>query len=231
MQTDATYRNNFLRHTHQLDSALQATLTDQRQLPPQYTIPVVVHVIHLGEPVGTGSNISDAQIFDAINGLNQRYANMNGQGVDCEINFCMATQTPDGCPTNGIVRVNGSGVPDYTTEGIEYVGPCGASELAIKNLSRWPPLEYYNIWVVHDICGDWAGYAYFPNGGDLDGTVIGSEYMTGNSKTLAHELGHGLNIRHTFNGDGVGNDCPANNNCSADGDAICDTPPHKRNDC
>jgi hypothetical protein len=193
---------------------------DPRALPPVYTIPVVVHVIHLGEPVGTGSNLSDEQIQDAINGLNQRFANSNGQGVDIEINFCLATQTPDGCPSNGIVHINGSGVPNYVAEGIAYDGPCGASESAIKALSHWPPLDYYNIWVVWDICGDWAGYAYYPNGSDLDGTVIGSAFMTGDAKTLSHELGHGLNLRHTFQGDGDGNDCPPNGNCMNNGDLI-----------
>ncbi|MDW8296572.1 MAG: hypothetical protein RMJ97_06770, partial [Raineya sp.] len=32
-----------------------------------YYIPVVVHVIHNGEAIGTGSNISDAQVQDQIN--------------------------------------------------------------------------------------------------------------------------------------------------------------------
>jgi|GEM_PF-2664660 len=231
LRNDSIYRRNFLLHTHQLDSVLNSTPFDRRVLPPNYTIPVVVHVIHLGEPVGTGSNISDAQVQAAISGANERFHNSNGQGADCEIDFCLATRTPEGCPTNGIVRVNGSGVPHYADEGIEYIGPGGASESAIKALSHWPPLDYYNIWVVTDIYGDWAGYAYFPNGSDLDGTVIGKDFMTGDGKTLSHELGHGLNLRHTFQGDGDGNDCPANVNCMTMGDLICDTPPHKRTDC
>src|SRR6187551_2961633 len=36
-----------------------------------YIIPVVVHVIHNGETVGTGLNISDAQINSQITVLNQ----------------------------------------------------------------------------------------------------------------------------------------------------------------
>ncbi len=231
LRTDATYRKNFLLYSQQLDSVLNNTPHDPRVLPPQYTIPVVVHVIHLGEPVGTGSNLSDAQILDAIDGLNQRFANSNGQGADCEISFCLATRTPEGCPTNGIVRVDGSEVPNYANEGIEYIGSGGASESAIKALSHWPPLDYYNIWIVHDIYGDWAGYAYFPGTSELDGAVIGAEFMTGDGKTLSHELGHALNLKHTFQGDAGGNDCPANTDCMTMGDAICDTPPHKRSDC
>lgn len=231
MANDPAYRKNFLYHKHQLDSLLSIQSNNRSSFPSQYTIPVVVHIIHLGEPVGTGSNISDEQIQDAINGLNERYANANGKGANCEIQFCLATRTPDGCLTNGINRVDGSGVPGYALNGIKYNTICGADEAAIKSLSRWSPLDFYNIWVVHDICGDWAGYAQFPNGGELDGTVIDDNFMNRESKTLAHELGHGLNIKHTFNGDGGGFNCPVNANCTVEGDAICDTPPHRRNDC
>ncbi len=231
MRTNATYRNNFQAYAQKLDSVLN-TNTNDRNMPPQYTIPVVVHVIHLGEPVGTGSNLSDAQIQDAIDGLNQHYHNANGQGTDIEIDFCLATRTPEGCQTNGILRVDGSGVPNYATDGIEYSGPGGASEASIKALSHWPHLEYYNIWVVNDIYGDWAGYAYFPGTSDeLDGAVIGKDFMTGDGKTLSHELGHAFNLKHTWQGDGTGNTCPNNTNCMTMGDAICDTPPHRRGDC
>src|SRR3954471_22732031 len=47
-----------------------------------YKIPVVVHVIHLGEPVGTGTNISDAQIQSAITSLTQYYRGLLGSSPD-----------------------------------------------------------------------------------------------------------------------------------------------------
>lgn len=235
MKTDSAYKARYLEHMKMMEFQLQKGDSDTRSLPPQYTIPVVVHVIHLGEPVGTGSNISDAQIIGAINGLNDRYANVNNQGVNTEINFCLATQDPNGCPTTGIIRVNGSSVPNYASSGIEVDGTCGASEYAVKDLSKWPVLDYYNIWVVKDICnappGDVLGYAHFPSGSLYDGTVVDRNYMLSSSSVLAHELGHGLDIRHTHHGDNNGNSCPPNNNCTTDGDFICDTPPHKRADC
>ena len=43
-----------------------------------YTIPVVVHVLHLGEQLGVGTNISDAQIQSAINNLNDVYRGQTG---------------------------------------------------------------------------------------------------------------------------------------------------------
>src|SRR5690606_24351055 len=51
------------------------------------------------------------------------------------------------------------------------------------------------------------------------------------SIVLTHEVGHGFNLPHTFNGDGGNSSCPNNNNCTTQGDYVCDTPPHKQNDC
>ncbi|MCZ2100338.1 MAG: BspA family leucine-rich repeat surface protein [Chitinophagales bacterium] len=234
MRSNEAYRINFERNERAIDSVVrQRQGISKRMSDPLYTIPVVVHVIHLGEPVGVGSNISDAQILDAIDGLNERYNNTydSGQSVDIGIQFCLATTDPNGCPTTGINRVDGSSVQDYISDGIAWNSPCGASETDIKDLSRWPVLDYYNIWVVHRLCGGWTGYAYYPWGGDYDGTVIGAAYMKYTFNTLAHELGHGFNLYHTFLGDNGGTKCPDNNNCLIDGDKVCDTSPHKMEDC
>ena len=197
-----------------------------------YIIPVVVHVIHLGEAVGSGSNISDIQIQDAIRGLNDYYGNTNGLGARVEMEFQLARRNPNGQSTNGIVRVDGSGVSGYTADGITWDGTAGADEKEIKDLSKWPIDQYYNIWVVHEIHGSAAGYAYYPTSSyAYDGTVIESRYMKSNYTVLAHELGHGFNLRHTFEGDGGNQSCPADNDCSQDGDKVCDTPPHKQGDC
>jgi hypothetical protein len=230
MQSNARYRDAFLHQKALLDSLKYVPAPMDRQSPPVYTIPVVVHVIHLGEQVGYQTNIPDQQILDAINGLNERYANANGNGTDIEIQFCLATVDPNGCPTSGIVRVDGSVIPGYREGGITWDGSCGVDEVSVKDLSKWPTWEYYNIWVVNDICGSVAGYAYYPNGNEYDGTVIDIVSMTYENGTLAHELGHGLNLKHTFAGS-EDNNCPADNDCMVDGDEICDTPPHRTNSC
>ena len=229
MKNNPAYRAGFLQQKAVLDSIKRAPADIHRYQPQLYTIPVVVHVINLGEQVGYQSNISDQQIHDAIAGLNERYANVNGKGVDIEISFCLANRTPDGCPSSGINRVDGSIIPGYRENGVTWDGSCGVDETAIKDLSKWPTWEYYNIWVVNNICGSVAGYAYYPNGNEYDGTVIEYTSMKYDVGVLAHEIGHGLNIKHTFSGDDEG--CPANNDCMEDGDEICDTPPHRRNDC
>lgn len=233
MQTDSTYRKQILK----LESNVEANTQNHANINLKstlYTIPVVVHVMHIGEPIGTGSNISEIQIQQAIAGLNDRFRNVNGLGVDVELEFCLASIDPNGNSTNGINRVDGSGVANYSANGITPTGnPCsGATETAIKDLSRWPVSDYYNIWVVSEICnGSFVGYASYPVGGLYDGLVIVSTSMTSNSGTLPHEVGHGFFLYHTFNGDGGNVSCPVDTNCLIDGDRVCDTPPHKQSDC
>jgi len=230
-RNDSIYRNKYLaflsefneRRNHQSGSRFLATT---------YTVPVVVHVIHLGEPIGTGSNISDEQIIGAIDSLNKRFRNSIGSGVNTDIQFCLANQDTLGNPTSGITRTDGSAIFGYQAVGVDVYGTCnGADEYALKNMTGWDRSKYYNIWVVTRICGGWGGWAYAPNGSVLDGTLIIYSRMSGASPTLTHELGHGFNLLHTFNGDGGNTSCPQNSNCTTQGDQVCDTPPHKQSDC
>ena len=85
--------------------------------------------------------------------------------------------------------------------------------------------------LFRSICGNVAGYAYFPWGGKFDGALMMYSYMNGSLNTLSHELGHGFNLQHTFRGDGGNVDCPVDTACTTDGDMVCDTPPHKNSDC
>lgn len=214
-----------------------------------YNIPVVVHVIHLGEAEGSGTNISDAQIHSAINNLNQAYRNQAPYtGVDMEINFCLASVNPSGNPTSGINRVNGSGTSDYATQGITNDVGSSLNEVAVKALSNWGNTNYYQFWIVAGIDGNMGGggtqgYAYFSQSSSKDGAVIlynsfgydptgtlcyNLKSYTNQNVTTTHEVGHAFGLYHTFQGDGTGSDCPTNNDCSTDGDLVCDTPPHKR---
>ncbi len=236
MNTDLQYRENYYQTQEQIRQIIDSGLSERsggEEL--NYVIPVVVHVIHLGEPVGTGSNISDTQIHQAIDGLNDRFANLIGNGLDINMSFCLAKRNPQGCPTNGIVRANGIGLAYYQeggiTRGDKTECAFAAQDEEVKDLSKWPVYQYYNIWVVHNICGGWAGYAYYPWGGEYDGAVMDKDYMTYNSTTLTHEIGHAFNLPHTFDGDFDGTDCPLNSNCLTQGDRVCDTPPHKISDC
>ena len=218
------------------------------------TIPVVVHVYHLGEAVGTGTNISATQIQSAIDNLNDAlgatgpYTN----SASTSLRFALAQYDTDCNAFSGIIRTNMSG---YSAGGDNYaiVGMTDNNEAALKGVSIYPSSSYYNIWVVSEIDGNnggsgTQGYAYFPGSpANVDGTVIlynsfGYDPGTGNSsgfnlknytdenETTIHEIGHAFDLYHTFEGDGGGGSCPASgNNCgNGVGDCCADTPIHKR---
>ncbi len=193
-----------------------------------YVIPTVFHIIHLGESVGVGSNISDAQVQQALQDLNDDFRDVAGVGYDVEVEFCLAQQDPDGNNSTGINRVNGAGVSNYSSIGIAP----GANETDVKGLSIWPNTDYLNIWIVHNIAsgtsGSILGYATFPGAApSVDGIVLRSN-ATGvsfYSGVIAHEAGHFFSLYHTFQG-GSQTACPINNDCTTDGDKVCDTPPH-----
>src|SRR5690606_36658564 len=58
----------------------------RRQAEP-YQIPVVIHVIHNGEPVGVGANISNAQILSQIRVLNADFQRQNADAADTPAAF------------------------------------------------------------------------------------------------------------------------------------------------
>ena len=68
-------------------------------------IPVVVHIMHRGDAVGTGTNISHADVKRGIRYLNNYWRKVTGTwgaGVDMKMEFVLAVQHENGNPTNGI---------------------------------------------------------------------------------------------------------------------------------
>ena len=181
------------------------------------TLPVVVHIIHNNGP----ENISDARVLTAIQHLNEAFANSRyynpSDGVNTNIQFCLAQRDPYGNSTIGITR----DVSTYTNmNGPDYY----SDDQRVKNINRWNPNCYINIWLVNSIPGAVAGYAYLPSahGNLVDGIIIEASFF-GNSYAedvvSIHEMGHYLGLYHTFEGG-----C-ANADCLIDGDKVGDTPP------
>ena len=217
-------------------------------------LPIIFHVIHDGQAVGTGANISNDLIYHQIKQLNNDFrkvagtsgANSNAVGADTEIEFCPATFDPNGnlLAVPGINRINrnamGWAAPSYDKDYIQST---------IKPESQWDPNRYINIWVV-ELSGTLLGYAQFPNSSGLDGldadngiaatdgvvvgfpTVGSTEFRNPNGgvydsgRTLTHELGHFFGLRHIW-GDGAG--CAASgasSSCACSLDDFCDDTPN-----
>ncbi|MFN7690074.1 MAG: M43 family zinc metalloprotease [Bacteroidota bacterium] len=186
-----------------------------------YTIPVVFHILHL---YGT-ENISDAQIFDAMEVINRDFNKQNadtantiaafaGIAANVGIEFKLAKLDPQGNCTNGIDRIYSA----YTNVGDEDA-----------KLNQWPRNKYLNIWVVKDISSGAAGYSQYPSnfGAASDGIMILHTYVgsigTGSpsrSRALTHEIGHWLNLAHPW---GNSNTPGVASNCNID-DGVTDTP-------
>jgi PKD repeat protein len=204
---------------------------DDRSL---YVVPIVVHVVHLGGP----ENISDEQIYNAIENLNKDYNKLNSDlaltipefaGITglCNIEFRLATKDPSGQCHPGITRTYSATTYD---EGMSDSGHDIVE--AVEDVhGNWPQNKYMNVFVCIDPAGA-AGYTFKPAGWYPAGGMYGSIFMrhdymgtigTGGSSgkhTLSHEAGHWLNLSHTW---GNSNSPGLASNCGID-DGIADTP-------
>jgi hypothetical protein len=190
------------------------------------TIPVVVHVLY-----NTSSqNISNTQIESQIAVLNNDYQKLNPDTVSIPsyyapraansgYRFILAGIDPKGNTTTGIVRKQ-TDVTIFSFNDDMKSSAAGGDD-------AWDADQYLNIWVCN-LQGGTLGYSSIVGGNKaVDGvTVLYTAFGLGGTaqapfnegRTCTHEVGHWLNLIHTW-GDAECGD-----------DQVADTPPQQQAD-
>lgn len=191
----------------------------------QFVVPVVFHILH---QYGS-ENITDAQVYNALEVFNKEFNAQDGDSVDLKpeyiglngnahITFKLAAIDPFGNCTNGIEHI-------YTHESM--IGD------TYSKVNQWNRAHYLNIWVVQIVgTPGAAAYATPPastdgNGFFRDGVLSNHTYVgnigTGSmfsESTLTHEIGHYFGLQHTFGN----SDLITNGPTICNDDGIADTP-------
>ncbi len=217
------YQQQALRNNPGLTVAVQQVeqfiLTQQGSAPvlqtasigkgnPLITIPVVVHVVYNK----AAENVSDQAIANMIKTLNLCFRKMhpdtiktparfNGLSADCEIEFKLATSDPQRRATTGIIRKYTPASNWDTDDKVKFAAQSGDN--------AWDAKSYLNIWICNLRYAD--GYSSIP--GDeaaKDGIVLSYGAL---GKTVVHEVGHWLGLKHIWGDEFCGDD------------GIDDTPP------
>jgi hypothetical protein len=171
-------------------------------------VPVVFHIVWSTDDV----NISDELILAQLDALNRDF---NAQNQDLDqvpaefrnsisstgISFCLASETPSGLSTNGIVRIH-TNIENIGVKDNLFFSSMGGSD-------AWNPDQYLNIWVANT--GPFlSGYGTYPGqtAPERTGVVVNATYfgMNGHPKyglgrTMVHEVGHYFGLYHVWSND------------------------------
>jgi gliding motility-associated-like protein len=196
-------------------------------------IPIIFHIITDGT---MPTNIAASQVQAQIDQLNLDFNNLSGSSygvaASADINFIPAMVDPSGAALTepGVNRITTFGAGPFPSSDFDV----GNGGLEIKS-TGWDYNLYANVWVA-GLTGGLLGYAQFPSNSTLPGLAddggptinsgvvcgtgtIGSVANPGTAapynlgRTLTHEIGHWIGLRHIW-GDG---------GCSVD-DYCADTP-------
>lgn len=185
-----------------------------------YTIPVIIHIIHRGTAIGTDANISNAQAISQVAILNADFGGTNidisklpaifssVKAGDTGIRFCLAKTDPEGnvLPEPGIDRIDGTAIYWEDTDTLEQEDLINYFQYTIKPTTIWNAKKYLNVWISDMSKSGLLGYASFPSGtpnSGLNGVenayssgVVINQRAWGNIGTVAIPYDRGRTATH-----------------------------------
>jgi hypothetical protein len=189
-----------------MDAAYNATLKTGVKQPKKITVPVVFHIVS-SDGTRAGGNVPRSMIDAQMDVLNLSYGGHTG-GAATRFVFQLKK-------VNRVV--NPAWVPILSQDDF----PDTSKELEMKKALRVGGAETLNMY-IGNIEDGLLGWAYYPTKklNPLDGVVILGESLPGGTAvpydqgdTVTHEVGHWLNLLHTFE-----------QGCTKEGDKVKDTP-------
>lgn len=213
-----------------LDYSIVNSIQNQEDLISKYqisnngnrngmVIPIVFHIVY---PEGNNA-FSMEDIYNQLDQLNADF-NKNNKNLfsvpelfkpfiaDVEIKFCLAKINPDGELTLGVEQKKIS--IDYFGDQVNDLGQSLIKYDVFDGYDAWDTKKYVNVWVGAK--ESLAGEASFPGtaSNEEDGIIIDYEHFGAAHRSLTHEMGHYLNLKHLWGDE---------NSCEKD-DLVLDTP-------
>ena len=226
--------------------------SNNRPVPLQspVTLSVVFHNMVTQSLPYTGVYDPTVNYANVIANLNTVFSGISVSPTrPSDISFCLATKDINGDKYVGNQIQHFTSISNLDSNDDFQISTIWQNS---NSLVKFPRAKYINVYVVDEILGDVAGFAYLPpnHGNDNDGIYMERQWLKNANphdiKIFAHEMGHYLGLFHVFgickpsvissldviepnpitNLPEITNHCSCDNgNCLFNGDMVCDTPP------
>ena len=177
------------------------------------TVPVIIHVIHNSETVGSGHNLHPAQIASQFPILNADFA---GQGwnvsnvpsvwaplvANTHIVFVPALVDTNGVllPEPGVDRIDRNSKGWSNTATMSSISLQNYLNNTIKPQSIWNTNKYCNVWVLDMGASGLLGYSTFPANSGLTWITGGTGNATNDGVCVHYKCwGDTLNVLYPYN--------------------------------